>query len=97
MAHKPHIPKTTYQNDLMLQTKHNLPFGSREENFMGFYNIWARCPFWSSNLKQKVPYTKSQYSFKFALKSSYIQESPMALDRSPESWHLMYWSVAKEI
>ena len=35
--------------------------------------------------------------FKFALKSSYIQESPMALDRSPESWHMMYWSVAKEI
>ena len=42
----------------------------------------------------EVPYTKSQYSFKFALKSSYIQESPMALDRSPESWHMMYWSVA---
>ena len=51
-----HIPKTTYQNDLMLQTKHNLPFGSREENLMGFYNIWARCPFWSSDLKQNVIY-----------------------------------------
>ena len=49
-------PQTTYQNDLMLQTKHNLPFGSREENLMGFYNLWARCPFWSSNLKQNVIY-----------------------------------------
>ena len=47
--------------------------------------------------KCEVPYTKSQYSFKFALKSSYIQESSMALDRSPESCHMMYWSVAKEI
>ena len=45
--------------------------------------------------KCEVPYTKSQYSFKFALKSSYIQESPMALDRSPESWHMMYWSGLK--
>ena len=47
--------------------------------------------------KCEVPYTKSQFSFEFALKSSYIQESPMALDRSPESWHMMYWYVAKEI
>ena len=33
------LSKTTYQNDLMLQTKHNLPFGSREQNLMGSYNI----------------------------------------------------------
>ena len=37
MAHNPHIPNATYQNDLMLQTKHNLPFGSREENLKVFF------------------------------------------------------------
>ena len=37
MAHRLHIPNATYQNDLMLQTKHNLPFGSREENLKVFF------------------------------------------------------------
>ena len=31
-SHKPHVPNATYQNDLMLQNKYYLPFGSREEN-----------------------------------------------------------------
>ena len=44
MAHKPHIPRTTYQNDLMLQTKHNLPFGLREENLMGFLQYMGTVP-----------------------------------------------------
>ena len=41
MAYKAHIPNATYQNDLMLQTKHNLPFGSREENLKGFFTIYG--------------------------------------------------------
>ena len=28
-------------NNLMLQTKHNLPFGSREEHLNGYYNIYG--------------------------------------------------------
>ena len=50
MAHKPHIPNATYQNDLILQTKHNLPFGSREENlkivllYMGMVPILVKLP-----------------------------------------------------
>ena len=41
MAHNPHIPNATYQTDLMLQTKHNLPFGSREENLKVFFTIYG--------------------------------------------------------
>ena len=57
MAHKPHIPNATYQNDLILQTKHNLPFGSREENlkifslYMGMVPILVKL-----SLKQNVIY-----------------------------------------
>ena len=58
MAHKPHIPNATYQNDLMLQSKHNLPFGLREENLKGFYNIWP----WRSFLV-KLPDTKCEILF----------------------------------
>ena len=57
MAHKPLIPNATYQNDLILQTKHNLPFGSREENLkivllsMGMVPTLVKLP-----LKQNVVY-----------------------------------------
>ena len=44
MAYKAHIPNATYQNDLMLQTKHNLPFGSREENLKVFLQYMDMVP-----------------------------------------------------
>ena len=57
MAHKPHIPNATYQNDLILQTKHNLPFGSREENLKIFLLYMGMVPILVKlSLKQNVIY-----------------------------------------
>ena len=44
MAHRPHIPNVTYQNDLMLQTKHSLPFGSREDTLKVFLQYMGMVP-----------------------------------------------------
>ena len=57
MAHKLHIPNATYQNDLILQTKHNLPFGSREENLKIFLLYMGMLPILVKlSLKQNVIY-----------------------------------------
>ena len=57
MAHKPHIPNATYKNDLILQTKHNLPFGSREENLRFFLLYMGMVPILVKlSLKQNVIY-----------------------------------------
>ena len=57
MAHKPHIPNATYQSNLILQTKHDLPFGSREENLKIFLLYMGMVPILVKFLlKQNVLY-----------------------------------------
>ena len=56
MVHKPHIPNGTYQDNLMLQTKYNLPFGSREENLKGFLQYMGMVPILVKLLETNVIY-----------------------------------------